>query len=66
MQGIKSLCDNTLYGFITPDAGGKDMFVHHSAVKMEGFRKLDEGQKVTYEIGEGKKGPCAVEVVVIS
>lgn len=67
MQGtVKWFNEEKGYGFITPDGGGKDMFVHHSAVKMEGFRKLTEGQKVTYEIGAGKKGPCAVDVVVIS
>jgi CspA family cold shock protein len=64
MQGIKSLCDNILYGFITPEGGGKDLFVHHSAIQMEGFRKLDEGQKVSFNIGEGKKGPCAVDVKI--
>jgi len=51
------------FGFITPDAGGEDLFVHHSEIKMEGYATLDEGQKVEFEIGEGKKGPCATNVI---
>ena len=51
------------YGFIVPDDGGKDLFVHHSEIKTEGFAKLNEGQKVEYEVGEGKKGPCATNVI---
>ncbi len=51
------------YGFITPDDGGKDLFVHHSDIKTSGYATLDEGQKVEYEVGEGQKGPCAKNVV---
>ncbi len=51
------------YGFITPDDGGKDLFVHHSEVKTSGYAPLDEGQKVEYDVGEGQKGPCAKNVV---
>ena len=52
------------YGFITPDDGGKDLFVHHSDVKASGNATLNEGQKVEYEVGEGKKGrPRAKKVV---
>lgn len=50
------------YGFIAPDDGSKDMFVHHSEIKVDGHASLDEGQKVEYEIGEGQKGPCATDV----
>lgn len=50
------------YGFITPDEGGKDLFVHHSDINMKGFATLDDGQKVEFEIGEGQKGPCAKNV----
>ena len=50
------------FGFITPDEGGADMFVHHSEVQVSGYASLDEGQKVSYEVGEGKKGPCATNV----
>ena len=51
------------YGFITPDGGGDDLFVHHSEIKTQGYATLDQGQKVEYEVGQGKKGPCAVNVV---
>ena len=50
------------FGFITPDDGGKDLFVHYTAIKTKGYATLAEGQKVNFEIGEGKKGPCATEV----
>ena len=50
------------FGFITPDNGSKDLFVHHTEVLMEGFKKLEDGQAVEYEVGEGKKGPCAIKV----
>ncbi len=51
------------YGFICPDDGGDDLFVHHSDIQTEGYASLNEGQKVDFEIGEGKKGPCATQVV---
>ncbi len=51
------------FGFITPDEGGDDLFVHHSEIKTDGYASLDEGQKVNFEVGEGKKGPCATNVV---
>lgn len=51
------------YGFISPDDGGDDLFVHHSEVRMQGYATLDEGQKVEFEIGEGRKGPCATNVI---
>ena len=50
------------YGFITPDDGGKDLFVHHSEIKSKGYASLNEGEKVSYEVGEGQKGPCAKKV----
>jgi len=53
------------YGFIAPDDGGKDLFVHHSEVKTSGYATLNEGQKVEYEVGEGQKGPCANNVVPV-
>ena len=51
------------YGFITPDDGGDDLFVHHSEIRVEGYATLDEGQKVEFTVGQGKKGPCATNVV---
>ena len=50
------------FGFITPDEGSKDLFVHHSDIDRQGYRTLDEGQKVEYESEEGTKGPKAVQV----
>jgi len=50
------------FGFIVPDDGGKDLFVHHSDIMMQGFKELNDGQAVEYEVGEGKKGPCAQAV----
>jgi len=50
------------FGSITPDDGSKDLFVHHSEINIEGYTSLDEGQKVEFAIGEGKKGPCATNV----
>ena len=51
------------FGFIVPDDGSDDLFVHHSDINIKGYASLDEGQKVQFEIGEGKKGPCATNVV---
>jgi CspA family cold shock protein len=50
------------YGFITPDDGGKDLFVHHSEIQVGGYKTLNEGQKVDFEVGQGQKGPCATNV----
>ncbi|MDF1520633.1 MAG: cold-shock protein [Brevefilum sp.] len=53
------------YGFIQRDNGEKDVFVHFSAIKAEGFRTLREGQRVEFEVAEGEKGPQAQNVDVI-
>lgn len=50
------------FGFITPDDGGEDLFVHVSEIKGDGHGTLNDGQKVEFEVGEGKKGPCATSV----
>ena len=55
------------YGFIVPDeGGGKDLFVHHSAIVGEGYKSLDESAKVQFEAAEGEKGPEAKSVQVVS
>ena len=51
------------FGFIEPDDGGADLFVHHVDIQTEGFRTLREGQKVQYEPGQGPKGPKASKVM---
>jgi CspA family cold shock protein len=53
------------FGFITPDEGGKDLFVHHSAIQSNGFRTLEDGAKVSYESEDGPKGPKAINVSTI-
>ena len=53
------------FGFITPDGGGKDLFVHHSAINANGFRSLADGARVEYESEDGPKGPKAINVVQI-
>ncbi len=50
------------FGFIQPDAGGEDLFVHFSEIQVSGYKTLDEGQRVNFEIGEGRKGPQAQKV----
>lgn len=50
------------FGFIVPDDGGNELFVHHSDIQMDGFKDLQDGQAVEFEVGEGKKGPCAQNV----
>ncbi|WP_105637600.1 transcription antiterminator/RNA stability regulator CspE [Cronobacter dublinensis] len=53
------------FGFITPNDGSKDVFVHFSAIQGNGFKTLAEGQNVEFEIQDGQKGPAAVNVVAI-
>ena len=50
------------YGFIVPDEGGEDIFVHHTEIKVEGRALLNEGQKVEYDVREGEQGPVATSV----
>lgn len=59
---VKWFNDAKGYGFIKPTAGGKDVFVHHTAIQMDGFRTLQEAEKVEYEVEAGAKGPQAANV----
>ncbi len=59
---VKWFSEQKGYGFITPDDGGQDLFVHHSNIEGEGFKTLQDGQIVEYEAGQGKKGPEATKV----
>ena len=60
---VKWFNDSKGFGFITPDASSKDLFVHMSEVKMDGFKTLRDGQAVEFTEGMGDKGPCATNVV---
>jgi cold shock protein len=53
------------FGFITPDEGGEDLFVHHSAIQMQGYRELTEGQRVEFDVTQGQKGKQASGVRTI-
>jgi CspA family cold shock protein len=59
---VKWFNESKGFGFITPADGGKDVFVHFSAIASEGFRTLAEGQQVTFDVEDGPKGPQAVKV----
>jgi CspA family cold shock protein len=61
---VKWFNDDKGYGFITPDDGGDDLFVHHSNIQMSGFKSLKDGQRVQYEPAKGKKGMEATKVTL--
>ena len=59
---VKWFSNQKGYGFITPEGGGKDVFVHHSAIQGDGYKTLEEGQQVEFEITQGPKGEQAANV----
>jgi len=59
---VKWFKDDKGFGFITPEDGGKDLFVHHSAIQMSGYKTLKEGQRVEFDSQQGPKGPQAVNI----
>ena len=62
---VKWFSDEKGYGFITPDEGSKDLFVHHSSIAGDGFKSLAEGARVQFEQREGAKGPEATDVALV-
>jgi CspA family cold shock protein len=62
---VKWFNDDKGFGFITPDDGGKDLFAHHTAIQMDGFKSLKEAQKVSFDVVQGAKGPAAANIKAI-
>lgn len=73
MRKLRNMAEGTVkwfnsdkgFGFITPDGGGKDLFVHYSEISGSGHRSLQENQRVQFEVEQGSKGPQAVRVSAI-
>ena len=63
---VKWFNDAKGFGFITPEGGDRDCFVHHTSIQCEGFRSLAEGESVEFDVVQGEKGPAAENVVKVS
>jgi CspA family cold shock protein len=61
---VKWFSNEKGYGFISPDGGGADLFVHFSAIQGQGYKSLDEGDQVEFDVGQGQKGPQAQNVTI--
>ena len=59
---VKWFNDSKGFGFITPEGGGKDLFAHHTAIQMDGYKSLKEGQAVEFDETQGQKGPAASNI----
>lgn len=62
---VKWFNDSKGFGFITPDEGGKDLFAHHTSIRMDGYKSLKEAQKVSFEVVDGQKGPAATNIQLL-
>jgi CspA family cold shock protein len=62
---VKWFSDTKGFGFITPEDGSKDLFAHHTSIQMEGYKSLQEGQRVEFEVQTGPKGPLAANIRAI-
>lgn len=61
---VKWFSDSKGFGFITPDDGGKDLFAHHTHIRMDGYKSLKEKQKVSFDVVDGPKGPAAANITI--
>jgi CspA family cold shock protein len=62
---VKWFSDTKGFGFITPEDGSKDLFAHHTSIQMDGYKSLQEGQRVEFEVQTGPKGPLAANIRAI-
>jgi CspA family cold shock protein len=60
---VKWFSNDKGFGFITPDDGGRELFAHHTNIRMDGYRTLEQAQKVSYDVVDGQKGPAAANIM---